>query len=152
MAGTIPIVDIAAFGNGSSAQRLAVARAVDKACTEIGFLLDWHGQPGDAGEPLHRLGKEIPSVSIRKAKPSPCLPDEKSWKNPFWSLTKKEGLFSALNGDSPAHSRPCFRSLTFFLTTSDTGTRARISSRKEGGNFMAGLFSRSLHDHATSID
>ena len=42
----------------------------------------------------------------------PCLPDEKSWKNCFWSLTKNEGVFSALNGDRPRHSRPCFLNLT----------------------------------------
>ena len=67
---------------------------------------------------------------------SPCLPDEKSWKKPFWSLTKNEGVFSEVKGESAAHSRPAFRNLTRAPTTSDTGSRARISSRKAGGNFM----------------
>ena len=73
---------------------------------------------------------------MTKLKMSPCLPDEKSWKNPFWSLTKKEGVFSALKGERPAHSRPCLRNLTRLATTSDTGSRARISSRKAGENFI----------------
>ena len=82
-------------------------------------------------------GKLRPSVSIRKAKMSPCLPDEKSWKKPFWSLTKNDGVFSEVKGESAAHSRPALRNLTRAPTTSDTGSRARISSRKAGGNFMA---------------
>src|SRR5208337_5206444 len=81
-------------------------------------------------------GKLKPSVSLTKVKMSPCLPDEKSWKKPFWSLTKNEGVFSTLNGERPAHSRPCLRSLTRRPTTSETGSRARISSRKAGGNFI----------------
>ena len=51
-------------------------------------------------------GKLRPSVSIRKAKMSPCLPDEKSWKKPFWSLTKNEGVFSEVNGESAAPFAP----------------------------------------------
>ncbi len=81
-------------------------------------------------------GKVRPSVSIRKANASPCLPDEKSWKKPFWSLTKNDGVFSALNGDNPRHSRPSLRNLTRVPATSDTGRRALISSRNSGGNFM----------------
>src|SRR5580704_7977129 len=81
-------------------------------------------------------GNVRPSVSIRKAKASPCLPDEKSWKKPFWSLTKNDGVFSALNGDKPRHSRPSLRNLTRAPATADTGSRALISSRNSGGNFM----------------
>ena len=81
-------------------------------------------------------GKVSPSVSIRNAKASPCLPDEKSWKKPFWSLTKNDGVFSALNGDKPRHSRPSLRNLTRVPATSETGRRALISSRNSGGNFM----------------
>ena len=81
-------------------------------------------------------GKLRPSVSLTKAKMSPCLPEEKSWKKPFWSLTKNDGVFSALKGERPAHSRPCLRSSTRRPTTSDTGSRARISSRNSVGNFM----------------
>ena len=38
---------------------------------------------------------------MTKPKMSPCLPEEKSWKKPFWSLTVNEGDFSLLNGDRP---------------------------------------------------
>lgn len=35
----VPIIDIAPFASGSPAQRLSVARAVDQACRDIGFLV-----------------------------------------------------------------------------------------------------------------
>ena len=54
-----------------------------------------------------------------------------------WSFTKKEGVFSALKGESPFHSRPARTNLTRPRTTSDTGSLALISSRKDGGNRMA---------------
>ena len=37
---------------------------------------------------------------------SPCLPDEKSWKKPLSSLTKKDGDFSFEKGDRPTYYRP----------------------------------------------
>ena len=77
-------------------------------------------------------GKDRPSVRMTKSKMLPLLPEEKSNQAIFWSLTKKDGLFSALKGDSPFHSRPAFTSLTRRRTTSETGSRALISSRKEG--------------------
>src|SRR3954447_10845795 len=79
-------------------------------------------------------GKLTPSVSMTNLKASPCFPEEKSWKKPFWSLTKKDGVFSALKGDRPRHSRPSFLSRTRWRATSETGSRALISSRKEGEN------------------
>lgn len=39
MPGTIPLIDISPFLNGSDAERRAVAAAVNTACEEIGFLL-----------------------------------------------------------------------------------------------------------------
>ena len=111
-----------------------VARFVS--CSASAPLWRGIGTPAIEASRSTASGKLRPSVSIRNAKMSPCLPDEKSWKNPFWSLTKKEGVFSALKGERPAHSRPCLRSLTRLPTTSDTGSRARISSRKAGVNFM----------------
>lgn len=59
----------------------------------------------------------------------PFLPDEKSNHASFSSLTKNEGVFSLLNGDSPFHSRPALVSFTRLPTTSETGSRARISSK-----------------------
>src|SRR5262249_1650655 len=75
-----------------------------------------------------------PSVSIRKSKMLPFLPEEKSNHIDFWSLTKNEGVRSLLKGDSPLHSRPAFLSRTRCPTTSETGRRARSSSRNWGEN------------------
>src|SRR5262245_53558626 len=66
----------------------------------------------------------------------PFLPEEKSNHIDFWSLTKNEGVRSLLKGDSPFHSRPAFLSCTRRPTTSETGRRARSSSRNWGGNRM----------------
>src|ERR1700730_14897743 len=71
---------------------------------------------------------------MRKSKILPLLPAEKSNQAIFWSLTKKEGVFSVLKGDSPLNSRPDRINLTRRRTTSDTGSLALISSRKDGGN------------------
>src|ERR1700681_2691679 len=81
-------------------------------------------------------GKESPSVIIRKSKMLPFLPDEKSNHAIFWSLTKNEGVFSLLKGESPFHSRPDFLSFTRRPTTSETGRRARSSSRNSGEKRM----------------
>src|SRR5262245_56593965 len=64
----------------------------------------------------------------------PFLPEEKSNHIDFWSLTKNEGVRSLLKGDSPLHSRPAFLRRTRRPTTSETGRRARSSSRNWGGN------------------
>src|SRR4029453_751679 len=81
-------------------------------------------------------GKESPSVIIKKSKIVPFLCDEKSNQAIFWSLTKNEGVFSWLNGDSPFHSRPALRNLTRRPTASETGSRARSSSRNWGEKRM----------------
>ena len=81
-------------------------------------------------------GKFTPSVCITKSKMLPFLPEEKSNQAAFWSFTKKDGVFSLLNGESPFHSRPAFFSCTRRPTTSETGRRARRSSRNEAGNRM----------------
>src|SRR5262249_43746822 len=62
----------------------------------------------------------------------PFLPEEKSNQACFWSFTKKDGVFSLLNGDSPLNSRPERVSLTRCPTTSETGSRAFSSSRNWG--------------------
>ena len=62
--------------------------------------------------------------------------DEKSNQAIFWSLTKKEGVFSLLKGESPLHSCPDFLSFTRRPTTSETGRRARSSSRNSGEKRM----------------
>ena len=69
-------------------------------------------------------------------KMSPFCPEEKSNHEPLWSLTKKEGVFSCLNGDRPFSSRPARFSETLRPTTWLTGRRALISSSKDGGKRM----------------
>ena len=66
----------------------------------------------------------------------PFLPEEKSNHAIFWSLTKNEGVFSLLKGESPLHSRPAFFNFTRRPTTSETGSRARSSSRNWGEKRM----------------
>src|SRR5262249_27585781 len=73
---------------------------------------------------------------MTKSKMLPFLPEEKSNHIAFWSLTKKDGVFSLLNGDRPFHSRPALRNFTRLPTTSETGSRARSSSRNCGVNRM----------------
>src|SRR5262249_46897808 len=62
----------------------------------------------------------------------PFLPEEKSNQACFWSFTKKDGVFSLLNGDRPLNSRPERMSFTRRPTTSETGSRAFSSSRNWG--------------------
>ncbi len=61
---------------------------------------------------------------MTKSKMLPFLPEEKSNQACFWSFTKKDGVFSLLNGDRPLNSRPERTSFTRRPTTSDTGRRA----------------------------
>ena len=63
---------------------------------------------------------------------SPFFCAEKSNHLPFWSLTKKDGVFSWLNGESPANSRPCFFSLTR-LPDHRRGRQPGADLVKEGG-------------------
>src|SRR4029078_10878598 len=56
-----------------------------------------------------------------------------------WSLTVNEGDFSCWNGDSPFHSLPAFFNFTRRPTTSETGSRARSSSRNWGVKRMGDL-------------
>ena len=74
---------------------------------------------------------------MTKSKIAPFLPEEKSNQACFWSLTKKDGVFSLLNGDRPFNSRPERTSLTRRPTTSETGSRAFSSSRNWGVKRMA---------------
>src|SRR5262249_24266510 len=59
----------------------------------------------------------------------------------FSSLTKKDGVFSCWNGDSPFHSFPACFSFTRRPTTSEAGSRARSSSRNWGVKRMGLLVS-----------
>ncbi len=90
------------------------------------------GTPACPAKRSTASGKLTPSVSMTKSKMLPFLPEEKSNHIAFWSLTKNDGVFSLLNGDSPFHSRPALRNFTRRPTTSETGSRARSSSRNCG--------------------
>src|SRR5205085_6453699 len=81
-------------------------------------------------------GNVPPSVIITTSKMLPFLPEEKSNQACFWSLTKNDGVFSLLKGESPFHSRPAFFNATRRPTTSDTGRRAFKSSMKSGEKRM----------------
>src|SRR6476469_4849475 len=83
-------------------------------------------------------GNDTPSVFMTKSKMFPFKPDEKSNQACFSSLTKKDGVFSCWNGDSPLNSRPAFFSLTRRPTTSEAGSRARSSSRNWGVKRISG--------------
>ena len=53
-------------------------------------------------------------------------------KSPSFTVNDQKGFyhdFSCWNGDSPLYSRPAFFNLTRRPTTSETGSRARSSSR-----------------------
>src|SRR5262249_6322375 len=94
------------------------------------------GTPAIAARRSTASGNDTPSVCITKSKMLPFLPDEKSNQAAFWSFTKKDGVFSLLNGERPVHSRPAFFSATRRPTTSETGRRERKSSRNEAGKRM----------------
>ena len=68
---------------------------------------------------------------------SPCFPDEKSWKKPLSSLTKKDGDFSLVKGDKPTNSRPWRLSFTVRPITSDGRRRAFNSSMKRSSKRTA---------------
>ena len=64
------------------------------------------GTPAICARRSTASGKLTPSDSMTKSKMLPFLPEEKSNQACFWSLTKKDGVFSLLNGDRPLNSRP----------------------------------------------
>ena len=95
------------------------------------------GTPAICASRSTASGKVTPSDSMTKSKIEPFLPEEKSNQACFWSLTKKDGVFSLLNGDRPLNSRPERVSRTRLPTTSETGSRAFSSSRNWGVKRMA---------------
>ena len=94
------------------------------------------GRPASSASRSTASGKLRPSVSITNLKMSPFWPEEKSNQEPLWSLTKKEGVRSCLKGERPFISRPARLSATLRATTWLTGSRARISSSRDGGKRM----------------
>ena len=105
-------------------------------CACASRVITGSGTPAIPARRSTASGKLTPSVCITKSKMLPFFCDEKSNHIPFWSLTKNDGVFSLLNGESPLHSRPALRNLMRLPTTSDTGSRVRRSSRNCGENRM----------------
>ena len=60
-----PIIDIAPFINGSAADKLAVAKAVDKACRDIGFLvIQGHGVSRELMNTMRRVSRDFFDLSL----------------------------------------------------------------------------------------
>jgi isopenicillin N synthase-like dioxygenase len=56
MTSTIPVIDILPFLRGSDADRRAMARTVDAACADMGFLLvSGHGVPSSLVDDMRRV-------------------------------------------------------------------------------------------------
>ncbi len=56
----VPIIDIAPFAHGSAADKLTVARAVDQACRDIGFLvIQGHGVSPELINTVRRLSRDF---------------------------------------------------------------------------------------------
>lgn len=75
----IPVIDIGPALGGSPADRLAVARRIDRACVEIGFFtITGHGVPTDVIEPVRRLAHDFFALPLaekrRAAHPVPETP------------------------------------------------------------------------------
>ena len=109
-----------------------VQRLSRSSCACASRVITGIGTPACPASRSTASGKLTPSVCMTKSKMLPFLPEEKSNHIAFWSLTKNDGVFSLLNGDSPFHSRPALRNFTRRPTTSETGSRARSSSRNCG--------------------
>jgi len=75
----IPVIDLAPALGGSPAQRLAVAREIDRACVEIGFFtVTGHGVPAATIDRLRTLAHDFFARPLaekrRAAPPSPDIP------------------------------------------------------------------------------
>src|SRR5579885_79150 len=118
------------------------AAAVSRAETRVAWRSALWRSSGEAtgrGRPASRASRSTASgklkASLRMRKPitSPWAPQPKQWKNPFSSLTVKEGVFSLWNGQSPRLSRPRRCSLTLRAMMPTSERRCRSSSRHWGG-------------------
>ncbi len=67
MAATIPVIDLAAARRGDAAARRAAARAIDEACTEIGFFtIAGHGVPRAVTDDLHAKGRAFFALPLEE--------------------------------------------------------------------------------------
>lgn len=56
----VPVIDIAPFMQGSAADKLAVAKAVDRACRDIGFLvIQGHGVSSQLMDAVRRVSRDF---------------------------------------------------------------------------------------------
>lgn len=103
--GGIPTVDIGAFINGDSAARLAVARAVDEICSDIGFLvISSHGVSEGLVEQMRAVCKayfDLPTEEKLRLK----MPSD---RYRGYSALAGEALASSLDNPTPPDLKELF--------------------------------------------
>jgi isopenicillin N synthase-like dioxygenase len=72
----VPVIDITSFRSGTAQEKLAVAREVDRACRDIGFLvISGHGVSADLIKAMRRVSEaffDLPlEQKMRVARPAP---------------------------------------------------------------------------------
>ena len=90
------------------------------------------GTPAISGQPFDRFRKAHALGLHQKVENVAVLARGEVEPNRLLVIDVNDGVFSLLNGDSPFHSRPALRNFTRLPTTSETGSRARSSSRNCG--------------------
>ena len=94
------------------------------------------GEAGERGELLHRLGKAQALRLHDEVEDVAVLAGGKVEKLALLVVHIEGGGLFGVEGRQAPPFPPLFFSRTRWPTTSDMGSRARISSRKEGENFM----------------
>lgn len=75
---SVPVIDVAPFLNGSASDKNAVAKAIDQACRDIGFLvISGHGVANSLLADVHRTSREFFDLSLdekmKVARPAPTV-------------------------------------------------------------------------------
>ena len=91
---------------------------------------------GFLGQALDRLGERRALRLDDEREDVAVLAGGEAMVEALLVVDVKEGVFSGLNGERPLNSRPARLSGTLRATTWLTGSRARISSSRDGGKRM----------------
>ena len=129
----VPIIDLAPYFAGTPEGKLQVARAVDQACRDIGFLVITNHQiPTELVERVSRLTRQffaLPLAEKRKVdRPSPDMVRG-------YSAVAEESLSYSLEEAAPGDLKESFPSAPAAYRTSPTTAApppARISHRTSG--------------------
>lgn len=75
---SVPVIDVAPFLHGGSSDKHAVAKAIDQACRDIGFLvISGHGVADSLLAEVHRTSREFFDLSLEEkmkvARPGPSI-------------------------------------------------------------------------------